>query len=170
MRAITKSFAGISGTGGVVRPPATCWPFAGCANPGRMRGEMEVEMMNTAEITTEQIVNLARHLKPCDIARLISRLAAMMGSLLDENSAQPDLQRESFNGTSIESGSAPSVKNIDGGVFTPSDDRALAEATASIETAWRESGLTTADILKVTDEIRQEIAQREFGHLLGNKP
>jgi len=123
--------------------------------------------MSTAEITIEQIVNWASQLKPSDIEELISRLVAVMENLADENPASRSLQRESFNGTL---GSVSSIQHIDGSVFTPSDDRALAEATASIETAWRESGLTTADILKVTDEIRQEIAQREFGHLVGSKP
>ena len=44
-------------------------------------------------------------------------------------------------------------------------DRALAEATAPIQEAWLQSGLSHADLPEILQRIRAEVVQEQFGDL-----
>lgn len=50
--------------------------------------------------------------------------------------------------------------------FIDPDDAEMAAATASLEKAWKKSGMNKTDLLQALDEIRAEIFLRDFGHLI----
>lgn len=50
------------------------------------------------------------------------------------------------------------------------EDEALAAATAPLEAAWENSGLSQADMLKALDEIRRRVVRDKFGALSEDEP
>lgn len=122
--------------------------------------------MNTAEITIEQIMGMARQLKTQELAGLVSRLETMLKGPLDIEHIQAPVPRQSVNGALAEVGQAPSGEALD---HVPSDLE-FAAATAPIEKAWQQSGMSIAELNVVLDDIRKDITRREFGHLLEDEP
>jgi hypothetical protein len=118
--------------------------------------------MNTAEITIEQIVGMARQLKTQELASLVSRLEAMLKGAFDIERIQAPVPHQSVNGALADSGPVPSEGTLD---HVPSDLE-FAAAVAPIEKAWQQSGMTMEELMIVLDDIRKDISRREFGHLL----
>lgn len=69
--------------------------------------------MSTAEITIEQIVNLAKTLKPLERAQLIARLKTLLESSPVKPEHVPVTPRRSLRGMLADLGSAPSAEEID---------------------------------------------------------
>jgi len=68
--------------------------------------------MNTADVTLEQVLDLARHLKPREQAQLISQLAATIKYSLDSQEASKT-PRQTLRGLLADLGPAPSAEEID---------------------------------------------------------
>lgn len=68
--------------------------------------------MTTAEITLDQVLALARRLRPVDQARLIVRLAPVMESMLAQSQSSPVTARPRLRGLLADLGSAPSDAEI----------------------------------------------------------
>ena len=68
--------------------------------------------MSAAEVTFEQVFNLARLLKPSDQARLISHLAEVIENTFEIQEISPPIRRP-LRGLLADLGSAPSAEDID---------------------------------------------------------
>ncbi|HEX6288634.1 MAG TPA: hypothetical protein VFZ66_05555 [Herpetosiphonaceae bacterium] len=68
--------------------------------------------MTTAEITLDQVLALARRLRPIDQARLIVRLAPTMEYLLAEPQPSTNMARPPLRGLLADLGAAPSDADI----------------------------------------------------------
>lgn len=112
--------------------------------------------MNNVEVTFDQVFNLARHLPQPDRNRLISQLTDYEPAEL----AQPKSPKPKTNLADL----PPSQRDISD--FISPEDAELAALTAPLEEAWQKSGMNRNDLLQALDEVRQEIFQREFGHLI----
>lgn len=69
--------------------------------------------MSTAEITIEQILNLAKTLKPTEREQLIARLKTVLESSPIKSDAEPATPRRSLRGLLSDLGPAPSAEDID---------------------------------------------------------
>ncbi len=71
-------------------------------------------MMNSADITLDKVLALARQLAPVDQARLVARLAPMVEQALDQTAGQAVASaREPLRGLLADLGPAPSAEEID---------------------------------------------------------
>lgn len=68
--------------------------------------------MSAAEVTFEQVFNLAQLLKPSDQARLISQLAEVIETKFEAQEISP-LTRRPLRGLLADLGPAPSAEDID---------------------------------------------------------
>jgi hypothetical protein len=68
--------------------------------------------MTTAEITLDQVLALARRLRPVDQARLIARLAPTMEHLLAQPQTPTTPDRPRLRGLLADLGTAPSDSDI----------------------------------------------------------
>ncbi len=68
--------------------------------------------MTTANITFEQVLNLAQLLKPSDQARLISHLAEVIENTFEAQEISPAARRP-LRGILADLGPAPSAEDID---------------------------------------------------------
>lgn len=69
--------------------------------------------MSTAEMTIEQIMNLAQTLGPPEQANLISRLASAMEKNVAGSTRKQPTPRRSLHGVLADFGPAPSAEDID---------------------------------------------------------
>jgi len=69
--------------------------------------------MSTAEITIEQILNLAQTLKPTEQAQLLSRLTSAMEKTVINLEPKQPTPRRSLHGILADLGPAPSAEDID---------------------------------------------------------
>jgi len=70
--------------------------------------------MTAAEITFEQVVTMARRLRPADQARLVARLAPTMERLAEQmDHASTKQPRPPLRGLLADLGPAPSAEEID---------------------------------------------------------
>lgn len=70
--------------------------------------------MTTVDVTLDQVLALARRLRPIDQARLIARLAPTMEQALIQPQLSEHLTRPSLRGLLMDLGSAPSETDIIG--------------------------------------------------------
>ena len=69
--------------------------------------------MNVAEVTVEQVLQLAQQLKPSEQAHLIARLAEKMEKSLETIAQSPAVPRQTLWGALADLGPAPSAEDID---------------------------------------------------------
>ena len=69
--------------------------------------------MSTAEITIDQILNLAKTLKPMERELLLARLTPLLESSPIESESEQSPPRRSLRGMLADLGPAPSAEDID---------------------------------------------------------
>ena len=125
--------------------------------------------MTTTTATVEQILTLAQKLKLQEQAQLIAELAVAIEKAIRKSEDQPLAPRPSLHGALAHLGPAPSAEDIDEVRREMWEDtrqaRELAQLTAPIEEAWRKSSLTEEDLPAILEQIRIEVARRDFPDL-----
>ncbi len=71
---------------------------------------------------------------------------------------------------SLTPGAAMVVLHVGDALFVAPQDEVLNATVAPLETAWKESGMSLAELPEVLRDVRHVVVEREFGVLFEDQP